>query len=70
MTGIRRDAYAEAHRIPVEEDKPTAEQGYYLHPDAFGLPDEKNVAWARPHQVVPKPNTPKMEPEAPADKKK
>jgi hypothetical protein len=35
VTGIRHDAYANAHRIPVTEDKPSAEQGTYLHPDAF-----------------------------------
>jgi hypothetical protein len=27
VTGVRRDAWAEAHRIPVEEDKPAAEKG-------------------------------------------
>ena len=27
VTGIRQDAYAEKHRIPVEEDKPADEQG-------------------------------------------
>jgi len=36
VTGIRQDAYANAHRIPVEEPKPTAERGYYLHPELFG----------------------------------
>src|SRR5208282_5891767 len=36
VTGIRHDAYANAHRIPVSEDKPAAEQGTYLHPDVFG----------------------------------
>ena len=35
VTGIRHDSYANAHRIPVTEDKPSAEQGRYLHPDAF-----------------------------------
>jgi len=35
VTGIRRDAYAQKHRIPVEEDKPAGERGSYLHPDAF-----------------------------------
>jgi hypothetical protein len=39
VTGIRQDAYANAHRIPVEEEKPAAERGHYLHPDAFGQPD-------------------------------
>lgn len=46
VTGIRQDAYAEAHRIPVEEDKPAAEQGSYLHPEVFGQPEEKGVNWA------------------------
>jgi hypothetical protein len=35
VTGIRHDAYANAHRIPVEENKPPQEQGHYLHPDLF-----------------------------------
>lgn len=35
VTGIRQDAYANAHRIPVEEEKPSAERGTYLHPDVF-----------------------------------
>jgi hypothetical protein len=34
--GIRHDAYANAHRIPVEELKPAAAMGTYLHPEAFG----------------------------------
>jgi trimeric autotransporter adhesin len=36
VTGIRQDAWAQKHRIPVEEAKPEAERGRYLHPDAFG----------------------------------
>ena len=39
VTGIRHDAYANAHRIPVTEDKPPAEQGRYLHPDVYGKGD-------------------------------
>jgi hypothetical protein len=46
VTGIRQDAYANAHRIPVEEDKPKAELGSYLHPELFGQPAEKGVEWA------------------------
>ena len=37
VTGIRQDAYAKAHRIPVEQEKPAAERGKYLHPKEFGL---------------------------------
>jgi trimeric autotransporter adhesin len=35
VTGIRHDAYANAHRIPVEEVKSPDEQGHYLHPELF-----------------------------------
>ena len=41
VTGIRRDAYAEAHPSPVEVAKPAAERGHYLHPELFGAsPDQ------------------------------
>jgi hypothetical protein len=38
VTGIRQDAYANEHRIPVESDKPKAERGTYLHPIEHGKP--------------------------------
>jgi len=47
VTGIRQDAYAKANRIPVEENKPVAEQGYYLHPEVFGQPESKSIAVAQ-----------------------
>jgi hypothetical protein len=43
ITGIRQDAYANAHRIPTEEEKPESEQGHYLHPELFGAGAEKAV---------------------------
>ncbi|UCF63581.1 MAG: hypothetical protein JSW33_13605, partial [bacterium] len=43
VTGIRQDAYANANRIPVEEMKKPEEQGKYLHPQAFGLPETIGV---------------------------
>ena len=49
VTGIRRDAFANKNRIQVEEDKPEVERGYYLHPEAFGQPEEKSIQWARDH---------------------
>jgi hypothetical protein len=56
VTGIRQDAYAKAHRIPVEENKPAAEKGYYLHPELFGQPKEKGIEWAhRSGQMQPSP---------------
>ena len=47
VTGIRRDAYAEKNRIPVEVEKATADRGSYLHPSAHGKPAEMGTAWRR-----------------------
>jgi hypothetical protein len=47
VTGVRHDAFANKHRIPVEEEKPKVERGYFLHPEAFGQPEEKSINWAR-----------------------
>lgn len=38
VTGIRKDAFAEAHRIRVEVDKEPPHKGLYLHPEALGMP--------------------------------
>jgi hypothetical protein len=46
VTGIRQDAWANAHRIPVEVAKAQADRGLYLHPELFGAPPEKSVALA------------------------
>jgi hypothetical protein len=35
VTGIRKDPWANAHRISVEEDKPDKERGYYTYPELF-----------------------------------
>jgi hypothetical protein len=43
VTGIRHDPYANAHPIPVEEDKPADEQGKYLHPTEYGQPESLGV---------------------------
>lgn len=43
VTGIRQDAWAQKFRLPVEEEKPVDERGFYLNPEAFGEPPEKSV---------------------------
>jgi hypothetical protein len=48
VTGVRHDAYAEAHRIQVEEDKPMLERGKYLHPELFGAAREKAIGYSAP----------------------
>jgi hypothetical protein len=50
VTGIRKDSWANANRIRVEEDKPDEERGYYLHPDVYGQPEEKGIS----HLISPK----------------
>ena len=50
VTGIRKDPWANANRIEVEEDKPTKERGYYLHPDLYSQAEEKRIS----HLLFPK----------------
>jgi hypothetical protein len=52
VTGIRQDAWANAHRIPVEEEKPEQERGFYLHPELYSAAEEKGVLWARSPQAM------------------
>jgi len=53
VTGVRQDAWANAHRVPVEVDKPANELGFYIHPELFGAPAEKSVEWGRhPKEMV------------------
>ncbi len=47
VTGIRHDAFANAHRIPVEEAKKGDDLGHYLHPGAFGKPVQKGIDYER-----------------------
>jgi hypothetical protein len=61
VTGIRKDAFAEKHRIPVEELKPAGERGTYLHPEVFGQPANRGVNYERmksmerPVREIPEP---------------
>ena len=52
VTGIRQDAWANAHRIPVEQVKADGERGYYLHPELFGQPEQKGIQWARDPEAM------------------
>jgi len=49
VTGVRQDAFANAHRLSVEDDKPAKEQGTYLYPVEHGQPKTKGVA--QPRQI-------------------
>jgi hypothetical protein len=46
ITGIRQDAWANAHRIPTEEIKTGPERGQFLHPELYGFDRSRSVtAW-------------------------
>jgi hypothetical protein len=51
ITAVRRDVYAKAHPLVVETSKDAAERGYYIHPELYGAPEEKGIAWAR-HKML------------------
>jgi hypothetical protein len=57
VTGIRKDPYANAHRIRVEEDKPAKERGYYTYPELYGQPEEKGIG----HLLFPRDEEEKKE---------
>jgi hypothetical protein len=52
VTGVRQDAWAQAHRMPVEEDKPPAEKGRFLHPELFAGKDGVHRSDRRPAGAV------------------
>jgi hypothetical protein len=51
VTGIRQDPYANAHRIPVEENKPADKKGKYLHPTEYGQPASSGIDYEQQQQV-------------------
>ena len=54
VTGVRRDPYAQAHRIKVEEPKSPHQRGYYLHPELFGQPQERSIFWSDRPELLKK----------------
>jgi hypothetical protein len=53
VTGIRHDAYASAHPVQVEQDKPAGERGRYLTPDVFGKPQTLQIGAPDASNAVP-----------------
>ena len=47
VTGVRQDAYAKAHPMAAEEAKDEHERGFYIHPELYGQPEEKQIEWGR-----------------------
>ena len=56
ISAVRQDAYALANPLAVETAKPEAEQGLYLHPQAFGRPESQGIdALSAPRMEEAKP---------------
>ena len=54
VTGTRQDAYAKAHPLIVEQEKEVRVKGFYIHPELYGAPVDKQIEWARQPQVMRK----------------
>jgi len=52
VTGVRQDAYAKANPLVVEQEKEAGLRGYYIHPEFYGAPPEKQIEWARHPQMM------------------
>jgi len=62
ITGIRHDAWADAHRIVVEEEKPERDRGKYVFPEGYGMPREMGIGFhAKGRVAPPSANTPGAE---------
>ncbi|HEU4435992.1 MAG TPA: hypothetical protein VFR89_00910, partial [candidate division Zixibacteria bacterium] len=63
VTGIRQDAWANAHRLSVEQAKTGNERGTYISPELFGQPEERNVNWANHPELMKAMKAKKMQAE-------
>lgn len=52
VTGIRQDAWANAHRVLVEEEKPAQDRGHYISPELFGAPQESGITWSHHSRLM------------------
>jgi hypothetical protein len=52
ITGLRHDAFAKANPLIVEQEKEPRLKGFYLHPELYGAPPEKQTEWARHPQMM------------------
>ena len=52
VTGVRQDAYAKAHPLVVEQQKEARLRGFYIHPELYGAPPEKQIEWARHPELM------------------
>ena len=54
VTGIRHDAYANAHPVNVEQDKSASEKGKYQNPTEYGQPASLGVDYEQQQKMQQK----------------
>ncbi len=52
VTGIRKDAWAQANPLNVEADKTAGEQDYYRHPEAHNQSTERGIGWVQHPEIM------------------
>jgi trimeric autotransporter adhesin len=52
VTGVRQDAFAKANPLVVEQEKEPRLRGFYIHPELYGAPAEKQIEWARHPEMM------------------
>jgi hypothetical protein len=50
VTGVRQDGFAKTHPLVAEQEKKAGERGYYINPEAFGLPPYPDARLERMNQ--------------------
>jgi hypothetical protein len=54
LTGLRKDAWAQAHPLRVEEDKSADQRGDYRHPEMLGEGPNASILWAVNPELMPR----------------
>jgi hypothetical protein len=52
VTGIRHDPFAEAHRIPVEQEKIGSEKEKYLYPKEQGMSETSGLEYNETQKII------------------
>src|SRR5260370_31280299 len=52
VTGVRQDAFAKAYPLLVETEKEERLRGFYIHPELYGAPQQRQIEWARHPQIM------------------
>ncbi len=52
VTAVRHDRFAQANPLVVEQQKEPRARGFYVHPELYGAPANKQIEWSRHPQMM------------------